>query len=158
MADVDLTELADEVADTLAGDVYRFTEFHYQPSGSTGMTLQTIDERHIDHCQYELILTDGERVWRVEVFTQGATEELIGEDAEHFLAQGPRRRPMPTGLCWCGCGAETPGRSLFLPGHDKVAESRVIAAEYGSVAGFIRAHGYGPGGKSARDAQKRKER
>jgi hypothetical protein len=61
-------------------------------------------------------------------------------------------RPLPKGECWCGCGAETPTRSLFLAGHDRIAESRVIRAEYGSVADFLAAHGYGPGGKSPREA------
>jgi hypothetical protein len=39
---------------------------------------------------------------------------------------------------------------MFRPGHDKRAESNVILREYGSVADFLAAHGYGPGGKSAR--------
>lgn len=64
-------------------------------------------------------------------------------------------RPLPSGECWCGCGATTEARSFFLPGHDKIAESRVIVAEYGSVADFLAAHGYGPGGNSARDAKPR---
>ena len=61
-------------------------------------------------------------------------------------------KPFPVGTCWCGCGAATPTRSLFLPGHDRVAESSVIRAEYGTVADFLAAHGYGPNGKSAREA------
>jgi hypothetical protein len=63
-------------------------------------------------------------------------------------------RPLPTGQCWCGCGAETPTRSLFLSGHDRIAESAVIRAEYGSVADFLAAHGYGPGRKNAREASR----
>lgn len=55
-------------------------------------------------------------------------------------------RPLPTGFCWCGCGAETPVGSFFSPGHDKTAESRVISETYGSVADFLVAHGYHPDG------------
>ena len=59
-------------------------------------------------------------------------------------------RPLPTGDCWCGCGAETTIGSFFLPGHDKTAESAVISVEYGGVPEFLVQHGYGPGGKNAR--------
>jgi len=55
------------------------------------------------------------------------------------------KRLMPTGDCWCGCGAETGVGSFFLAGHDKVAESAVILVEYGSVPAFLVRHGYGPG-------------
>ena len=58
-------------------------------------------------------------------------------------------RLLPTGECWCGCGAETAIGSFFLPGHDKTAESAVIAVEYGGVPEFLNRHGYGPGGKNA---------
>jgi hypothetical protein len=61
-------------------------------------------------------------------------------------------RPLPTGECWCRCGAEVPTRSFFVPGHDKIAESKVIVAEYGSVVDFLAAHGYGPGGKKSLEA------
>lgn len=69
-------------------------------------------------------------------------------------------RLLPTGNCWCGCGAETPIGAFFAPGHDKRAESAVILAEYGSVAEFLAAHGYGPGGKSpqATLVQRRQEK
>ena len=60
------------------------------------------------------------------------------------------KRQFPTGECWCGCGAETRNRSFFLQGHDKVAESAVISMVYGDVPGFLVEHGYGPGGKNAR--------
>ena len=53
---------------------------------------------------------------------------------------------MPTGWCWCGCGAETPGVSFFLSGHDKKAEAHLIRQEYGSVPDFLVAHGYDPAG------------
>ena len=59
------------------------------------------------------------------------------------------KRLLPTGECWCGCGAETSDRSFFLPGHDKTAESAVISVEYGGVPKFLVQHGYGPGGKNA---------
>ena len=59
------------------------------------------------------------------------------------------KRLLPTGECWCGCGAETAIGSFFLPGHDKTAESAVISVEYGGVPGFLVHHGYGPGGKNA---------
>ena len=42
------------------------------------------------------------------------------------------KRLLPTGECWCGCGAETAIGSFFLPGHDKTAESAVISVEYGA--------------------------
>ena len=59
------------------------------------------------------------------------------------------KRLLPTGECWCGCGAETAIGSFFLPGHDKTAESAVISVEYGGVPGFLVRHRYGPGGKNA---------
>lgn len=60
-------------------------------------------------------------------------------------------RVLPTGECWCGCGTETPVGSFFSPGHDKIAESAVILVVYGGVTRFLREHGFGPGGKNARD-------
>ena len=44
-------------------------------------------------------------------------------------------RLLPTGDCWCGCGAETTAGNFFAPGHDKFAEAAVINLRYGSVAG-----------------------
>ena len=64
----------------------------------------------------------------------------------------PRGCLLPTGECWCGCGQETRIGSFFLAGHDKTAESAVIAVEYGGVPQFLHRHGYGPGGRSARQA------
>ncbi len=52
---------------------------------------------------------------------------------------------LPTGECWCGCGAETAIGSFLLPGHDKIAEASVISVEYGGVPRFLVRHGYGPG-------------
>ena len=58
------------------------------------------------------------------------------------------KRLIPTGNCWCGCGAETSIRPFFLQGHGKTAESAVIAVEYGGVLGFLVLHGYGPSRKN----------
>lgn len=58
----------------------------------------------------------------------------------------------PTGTCWCGCGAATGKGSFFIPGHDRVAESGVIILKYGGVPEFLEHHGFGPGGKSIRQA------
>ena len=60
------------------------------------------------------------------------------------------KRLLPTGECWCGCGADTAIGAFFLPGHDKAAESAVISVEYGGVPRFLVHHGYGPEGKNAR--------
>lgn len=55
-------------------------------------------------------------------------------------------RLIPTGTCWCGCGAETGIGSFFARGHDKVAEAALLAVEYGgSVPQLLHANGYGPG-------------
>ncbi|WP_234328049.1 hypothetical protein [Streptomyces sp. NRRL S-37] len=52
----------------------------------------------------------------------------------------------PTGTCWCGCAKKVGAGSFFAPGHDKVAEAALLAAEYGSsVAQLLHGHGYGPG-------------
>jgi hypothetical protein len=50
----------------------------------------------------------------------------------------------PTGLCFCGCGQPTSRHAFFVPSHDRRAESKVIKAEYGTIAEFLLAHGYGP--------------
>ncbi|MER6092470.1 hypothetical protein [Streptomyces bluensis] len=55
-------------------------------------------------------------------------------------------RLIPTGTCWCGCGAEVGIGSFFARGHDKVAEAALLAVEYGSsVAQLLHKHGYGAG-------------
>ncbi len=59
---------------------------------------------------------------------------------------------LPTGECWCGCGAETSVGAFFKPGHDKVAESMMILIKYGGVPEFLEAEGYGPSGKNLREA------
>ena len=37
-----------------------------------------------------------------------------------------------------------------MASHDRKAESFVIKTEFGSIAAFLDAHGYGPGRKKAR--------
>ncbi len=59
-------------------------------------------------------------------------------------------RLLPTGECWCGCGANTRVGSFWAPGHDKYAEAAVIIMQHGSVAEFLVQEGYGPGRKNAR--------
>ncbi|MEU5496201.1 hypothetical protein [Streptomyces griseofuscus] len=55
-------------------------------------------------------------------------------------------RLLPTGTCWCGCGAITNIGSFFARGHDKVAEAALLAARYdSSVARLLDHHGFGPG-------------
>jgi hypothetical protein len=63
-----------------------------------------------------------------------------------------KNRLLPTGQCWCGCGADTPVGSFFVAGHDKRAESAVILVEFGGVAEFLYAMGYGPSGKNPGNA------
>lgn len=59
-----------------------------------------------------------------------------------------KKRLLPTGECWDGCGQETARGSFFLPGHDRRAETAVVKVEYGGVAEFLDAMGYGPGAKN----------
>ncbi len=65
------------------------------------------------------------------------------------INQKVRARLIPTGECWCGCGEDAGIGRFFLPGHDRRAEAAVIKREYGSVAAFLSAHGYGPGKRNA---------
>jgi hypothetical protein len=62
------------------------------------------------------------------------------------------KRLLPTGTCWCGCGAQTDLGSFFAPGHDKRAEGRVIMEVFGGVPQFLSAFGYGPNGSAASSA------
>lgn len=64
-------------------------------------------------------------------------------------------RLLPTGDCWCGCGAETSTGNFFVPGHDKFAEAAVIKLRYGSVAEFLVEHGFGPASSSCRAEMER---
>lgn len=66
-----------------------------------------------------------------------------------IMAKATRTRLFPSGECWCGCGEEVPVTAFFKPGHDKRAEAAVITVEYGSVAHFLHAHGFGPGKRNA---------
>ena len=52
-------------------------------------------------------------------------ERVVSGDVE----MASTKRLLPTGECWCGCGAETAIGSFFLPGHGKTAESAVISVE-----------------------------
>jgi hypothetical protein len=61
-----------------------------------------------------------------------------------------KKRLLPTGECWCGCGEETAIGAFFKPGHDKYAEAAVIRLKFGSVADFLESQGFGPGGRNAR--------
>lgn len=72
--------------------------------------------------------------------------EALGVDPRK---QSKGVRLLPTGECWCGCGAETPVESFFAAGHDKVAESAVILLEDGGVPEFLVRHGFGPDGRNA---------
>jgi hypothetical protein len=63
-------------------------------------------------------------------------------------------RVLPTGDCWCGCETpdhrptEVPRGKFFVPGHDRRAESMVIAMEYGGVAEFLAEKGFAPDEKN----------
>lgn len=62
-------------------------------------------------------------------------------------------RLIPTGECWCGCGRDAGIGKFFVPGHDKTAESALIALRYGgTVPHFLHAHGYGPDRSVTREA------
>ena len=60
-----------------------------------------------------------------------------------------RKRLLPTGECWCGCGEEVPVRAFFKPGHDKRAEAAVTTVVYGGVPQLLDAHDFGPGKRNA---------
>lgn len=55
-----------------------------------------------------------------------------------------RKRLLPTGFCWCGCGEEVGVRYFFKPGHDKQAEARLIMEVFGGIPQFLHAFGRGP--------------
>ncbi len=55
------------------------------------------------------------------------------------------KKLMPTGVCWCGCGTELGVGSFFSPGHDKIAEAKIIREVFGDVAHFVAAFGKAPG-------------
>jgi hypothetical protein len=66
-----------------------------------------------------------------------------------------RKRLIPTGICWCGCGDDAAIGSFFRVGHDKIAEAAVINTEFGGVAEFMDHYGFGPGGKNPREELRR---
>lgn len=68
------------------------------------------------------------------------------------MAVTTRAGVLPTGECWCGCGAETSIGAFFVSGHDKRAESAVVKVEYGDVPSLLDKHGYGPGKRNASEA------
>jgi hypothetical protein len=54
-------------------------------------------------------------------------------------------RLIPTGKCFCGCGATVGLGSFFARGHDKTAEAALLAVRYeSSVARLLEHHGFGP--------------
>ena len=58
---------------------------------------------------------------------------------------------IPTGECWCGCGEEVQVGAFFVQGHDKRAEAAIVKTVYGGVPELLVAHGFGPGGKNAKE-------
>lgn len=92
--------------------------------------------------------------------TVDRTRQTLFCTQEHMLGIMPsmltkdegrrRKRLIPTGDCWCGCGQETELGKFFRSGHDKVAEAAVIQVEYGTVAEFLSKHGFGPGRRNPR--------
>ena len=68
-----------------------------------------------------------------------------------YMTEYPNRL-VPTGTCWCGCDQEAGIGRFFIQGHDKIAESALVAARYeGSIARLLEQHKFGPD-KSVRDA------
>lgn len=67
-----------------------------------------------------------------------------------------RKRLIPSGTCWCGCGEMTRVGAFFAPGHDKRAEAAVVKTVYGSVPHFLIEHGFGPDGPKNADEELRK--
>jgi hypothetical protein len=78
---------------------------------------------------------------------------LLDIQPRKVVKMATRPRLIPTGECWCGCGAETSIGAFFYRGHDKKAEAKVIELEYGTVAEFLAAHGYAPAGKKRGDLE-----
>ncbi|GGW24362.1 hypothetical protein GCM10010381_04260 [Streptomyces xantholiticus] len=81
--------------------------------------------------------------WSKPCKAVGTSRSLIYRDR---MTSKPLPHLTPTGTCWCGCATKVGTGSFFAPGHDKVAEAALLAAEYGSsVAQLLHGHGYGPG-------------
>ena len=77
-----------------------------------------------------------------EAVTICGMEFVLGRRVMSLYNEPPR-----TGSCYCGCGGRT--NAYFVATHDRIAESFVIKMEYGSIAAFLVAHGYGPTGRMA---------
>lgn len=45
--------------------------------------------------------------------------------------------PEPTGVCWCGCGADVPDGKFFVSRHAPGAAQRALIAHFGSVEAFL---------------------
>ena len=45
--------------------------------------------------------------------------------------------PVPTGICWCGCGKPVGAGALFLPRHAPGAAQRAAVKHFGSVEQFL---------------------
>lgn len=64
------------------------------------------------------------------------------------------QRIMPTGECFCGCGAATAIGSYFVQGHDRKTEAWLTEMRYSNSVGRLVALGYGPGGENLYRAYK----
>ena len=66
-----------------------------------------------------------------------------------------KARLIPTGDCWCGCGAEVGLGRFFAPGHNTTSLKMVVKLIYGSEAKFLTDMGFGPHGKNLREEYER---
>lgn len=53
-------------------------------------------------------------------------------------------RPVPTGICWCGCGKAVDADEYFLPRHAPGAAQRAVIKHFGSVEAFLALMGEQP--------------
>ncbi|MEY9839405.1 hypothetical protein [Streptacidiphilus sp. EB103A] len=56
----------------------------------------------------------------------------------------PQERLVPTGLCFCGCGADVEIGRFFARGHDIIAAAALRAVDGATLAQRLSAAGYGP--------------
>lgn len=50
-------------------------------------------------------------------------------------------RPLPTGVCWCGCDVQVDVGKFFLPGHNRKAIDYIIYEFYDdSTVEFVARH------------------
>jgi hypothetical protein len=61
---------------------------------------------------------------------------------QHEESSGGGENVLPTGLCWCGCGAEISEDQFFAPRHDAKAATDAAVALFGSVEAFLAANGF----------------